>query len=234
MTMSYLLQASPLTRLFLPEWHYQCLEDPKLLFSDKPFRVRVPRAVGAIELTHGVPVLASSLLKQPDKKTREITDDEVSPLVLWLTNPQNYETDQWGIVEIPVEQDLADTIMALIYDGKDKERADFLSDMKTKLAKTVIDARKLADERVMRACGKMYQTVKATVEHMKKTNAGIYSPSYSEALAMTVMKDSIANRRKPDEQAAKMMQNAMASMESGGIAEPARAQAPVAEVNVGV
>lgn len=223
---AYLLQASPLTRIFLPEWHYKCLDDPKLLFDTTPFRVRVPRAVGAIELTHGKPVLAASLIRQEGKQTREITDDEVSPLVLWLTNSQNSETDQWGVVEIPVEQDLADTIMALVHSGDDAERIRFMDNMKSKMAKTIMEARELADNRVMRACGKMYQTVKSTVEHMKKTNAGVYSPSYSEALAMTVMKDSIAMRRKPDERAAQMMQSAMSSMQSGGISAPTPTAAP--------
>lgn len=218
--MSYLLQASPLTRIFLPEWHYKCLEDPKLLFSSAPFRVRVPRAVGSIELTHGKPVLAASLIKQEGKKTREVTEDEVSPLVLWLTNTQNSETDQWGIVEIPVEQDLADTVMSLVYEGKDDERQKFMEHMKKKMAETIKQARELADARVMRACGKMYNTVKSTVEHMKKTNAGVYAPSYSEALAMTVMKDQIETRRKPDERAAALMRGAMSSMESDGVSTP--------------
>ncbi len=209
----YLLQASTLTKLFLPEWHYRCLEEPKLLADPTPFRVHIPRAVGAIELWHNKPVLASSLISQSGKKTREVTEDEVTPLVQWLTNIQNSETDQWGVVEIAVEQDLADTIMALIYEGKTDEREKFMQNMKAKMSAAVMQAREIADQRVMRSCGKIYNVVKQTVEHMKKNNSGVYSPSYSEALAMTVMKDTIAQRKRPDEAAAHMMRNAMSQME---------------------
>jgi hypothetical protein len=210
----YLLQASTLTKLFLPEWHMKCLENPKILADPTPFRVHIPRAVGAIELWHNRPVLAASLIAQPGKKkSREVTDDEVTPLVQWLTNPQNSETDQWGVVEIPVENDLADTIMAMIYEGKTDEREKFMQSMKAKMGKAVAQARELADQRVMRSCDKIYKVVKQTVEHMKKTNSGVYSPSYSEALAMTVMKDTISARRRPDEAAANMMRQAMSQME---------------------
>lgn len=81
------------------------------------------------------------------------------------------------------------------------------------MAAGIIDARQKADARVMRACGKMYNVVKSTVESMKKEGKGIYSPSYAEALAMEVMKDTIASRRKPDERAQEMMRAAMSQME---------------------
>jgi preprotein translocase subunit SecD len=212
----YLLQASVLTKLFLPEWHFKCLEDPKTLFDTRaePFRVRIPRAVGAIELYHNKPVLASSLLAYPEgvKKTREVTDDEVSPLVEWLTNPQNSETHQWGVVEIKVERDIADTIMAMLYEGKTEEREDLLKKSRERMGKAIQEARLIADERVMQMCGKIYSTVKSTVEHMKKNNIGVYSPSYAEALAMTVMKDQISAHRVPNDRASAMMNAAIGQM----------------------
>lgn len=210
-TTSYVVQASPLTRIFLPEWHDRCLADPKLLMSQEPFLVRVPRPTGSIELVHNKPTLATSLLVR--SKEREVTEDEVSPLVLWLTGEQNTETDIYGIVDVPIQDNVADAIMALIYEGDDKKRVKLIEETRRTMAKGIVTARERADARVMRACGKMYSVVKATVEDMKKNGKGVYSPSYAEALALEVMKDTISQRRKPDERAAEMLRGAMEQME---------------------
>jgi hypothetical protein len=208
----YVLQASPLTRIFLPEWQDQCLADPSILTKvDKPFKVHIPRPCGAIELWHNKPTLASSLL--PKNKDRLVEEDEISPLVAWLTDEQRAETDIYGVVDVPIQDNIADAIMALLYeDGTDK-RAKLLEHTRKEMAKGIVSARQRADARVMRACGKMYNVVKETVEDMKKNGKGVYSPSYSEALALEVMKDVISQRRKPDERAAEMMKGAMSQLE---------------------
>lgn len=209
---SYVIQASPLTRIFLPEWHDRCLANPELLKSDEPFTIHIPRPSGAIELVHNKPTLASSLLQKT--KEREVTEDEVSPLVLWLTNEQNTETDIYGVVDVPIQDSVADAIMAMIYEGDDKKRVKLVEETRKKMAEGIVTARARADARVMRACGKMYGVVKATVEDMKKNGKGIYSPSYAEALALEIMKDTIAARRKPDERASEMLKNAMAQIDN--------------------
>lgn len=173
--------------------------------------MRVPRPTGSIELVHNKPTLATSLLVR--SKEREVTEDEVSPLVLWLTGEQNTETDIYGIVDVPIQDNVADAIMALIYEGDDKKRVKLIEETRRSMAKGIVTARERADARVMRACGKMYSVVKATVEDMKKNGKGVYSPSYAEALALEVMKDTISQRRKPDERAAEMLRGAMEQME---------------------
>ncbi len=208
---SYVIQASPLTRIFLPEWHDRCLAEPKLLMSPEPFLIRVPRATGSIELWHNKPTLASSLLIRT--KEREVTEDEVSPLVLWLTGEQNSETDIYGIVDVPIQDNVADAIMAILYEGDSKKSEKLIIETRKNMAKGIVTARERADFRVMRQCGKMYNVVKSTVEQMKKDGKGIYSPSYAEALALEVMRDTIAQRRKPDERAAEMMRGAMSHLE---------------------
>lgn len=210
-TTSYVIQSSPLSRIFLPEWHDLCLADPKLLLSSDPFVVRIPRPTGSIELIHNKPTLASSLLART--KERKVEEDEVSPLVMWLTGEQNSETDIYGVVDVPIQDNVADAIMALIYEGDDKKRVKLIEETRKNMAKGIVTARERADARVMRACGKMYSIVKATVEDMKKNGKGIYSPSYAEALALEIMKDTISQRRKPDERAAEMMKGAMSHLE---------------------
>jgi hypothetical protein len=208
---SYLVQASPLTRIFLPEWHDLCLSDPSLLMKTEPFLVRIPRPSGAVELIHNKPILASALL--PRSKERDVTEDEVSPLVLWLTGEQVSETDIYGVVDVPIQENVADAIMSLIYENDDKKRFKLIEETRKQMAKGITTARERADARVMRACGKMYSIVKTTVEDMKKNGKGVYSPSYSEALALEVMKDTIAQRRKPDERAAELLRGAMEHLE---------------------
>lgn len=208
---SYVIQASPLTRIFLPEWHDRCLQDLKLLMSKEPFKIHIPRPTGAIELVHNKPTLASSLIVHT--KERKVDEDEISPLVLWLTGEMNSETDIYGIVDVPIQDNVADAIMALLYEGDEKKRDKLIADTRKNMAAGIMTARERADARVMRACGKMYSVIKTTVDDMKKNNKGIYSPSYAEALALEVMRDQISLRRKPDERAAEMMKVAMSQVD---------------------
>lgn len=206
--MTYVLQASPLSRIWASAQERElCLADPKRLTLKTPFEVFIPRACGAIVLTHNKPTLASSLLTKT--KEREVSEDEVSPLVAWLTDERNQETDIYGVVSIPIQENIADAFMSLVHEENDKARAKLVEETRKRMADGIIEARKIADARVMRACGKMYSIVKSTVESMKKDGKGIYSPSYAEALALEVMKDTIKGRRAPEEKAAKMMNSAM-------------------------
>lgn len=209
---TYVVQASPLTRIFLPEWHDKCLADPQLLLSPQPFKIRVPRPSGSVELVHNQPTLAASLLTRTQE--RQVTEDEVSPLVRWLTEDDEFETDCWGIVAVPIQDNVADAIMALMtIDGDDKKRLKLLEETRKQMAKGIQSARARADARVMRACGKIYSVVKSTVEDMKKNGKGVYAPSYAEALAFEVMKDTISKRRQPDERAAELMRGALDQMQ---------------------
>lgn len=214
--MTYIVQASPLTKIFLPEWHDKCLSNPELIVKVEPFRVVVPRPCGSIELTHNVPVIASSLIAKV--KERKVTEDEISPLVEWLTNEQNAETDIYGIVAIPIETNVADAIMALVYDidGSDKQKK-LMSELKKNMIKNINSARERADARVIRQCEKVYNMIKATVSTLKQSGKGVYSPSYSEALALDILKDQIKQRRAPDDRATGIFDKAMADMQPQGM-----------------
>jgi hypothetical protein len=210
---SYLIQASALTKIFLEDWHEEALRDPTSLFAaNQKFVVEIPRPCGAIRLHHNVPTLASSLLVKT--KERMVQDDEVSPLVDWLTNEANAETDIYGVVSVPIETNVADAIMALMYDekGADKQ-GKLLAELKKNIGKNIATARERADVRVLRQCGKMYDTVRSTVQVMKKDGKGVYSPSYAESLAMTVLQDQIALKRRPNDKAQALFDKAMAGIQ---------------------
>lgn len=210
----YICQASPLTKIFLPEWHERCLSNPEVIFQNdpkNPWKVAIPRPSGAIELLHNVPVIASSLIVKT--KERKITEDEVSPLVDWLTNEQNSETDIYGVVAVAIETNVADAIMALVYEKNSEKASESLIDeIKKQIAGNLVSARDRADKRVLRQCEKMYDIVRSTISDMKKDGKGSYAPSYSEALALEILKDQVKLRRKPDERAAGIFNRAMEDM----------------------
>lgn len=199
----YVVQASPLTKIFLPEWHERCLSSPEIVVQSSPFVVRIPRPTGAIELTHNIPIIASTLLPKTmfDQSTgktfnKKIEEDVVSPLVSWLTEENNSETDIYGVVAVPIEMNVADAIMTLIHESDDvKAEVKLIKDIKKKLSKDIGDARARADARVMRHCDKMYRVVVQTVNQLKKDGKGVYNPSYTEALALDILKDQIQKRR---------------------------------------
>jgi len=206
----YVVQSSVLTKLRLPEWQQACLENPKLLYSPEPFSVRIPRASGDVTLIHKKITPGWELLK---KNPNRVTDeDEITPLVNWLTDEHNTETDIWGVVAIKVGDDITNSIMTLMMEN-DKERVkEMMDDTQSKMRQEFAKAQKIADERVMRACGRIYNVVKSTVEDMKKNNKGIYDPSFSEALCFEVMKDTIRKRSEPHMKAKEMMDNAFSAL----------------------
>ncbi len=209
---TYLVQASPLTKIFLEEWHDKCLANPAIAVKAEKFKVMIPRQCGAIELWHGVPTLASTLIKK--NKERLASEDEISPLVEWLTNESNGETDIYGVVSVPIETNVADAIMALLYDEKgEKKQEKLLSELKKNMAASISTARERADARVLRQCGKMYDMVRATVQAMKKDGKGVYAPSYAEALALAVLNEQITEKRKPDDKAQAIFERAISDIQ---------------------
>jgi len=206
--MTYVVQASPLTKIFLPQWQEVCLKDPEKILANVPFDVVIPRPCGSITLTHGVPVVASELIKR--SKERKIEEDETAPLVAWLTDERNAETDIYGIVAVPIEGNVAEAIMTLVSSGSNEGQVkDLMAKVKKEMAASIVSARERADARVMRQCHKMYSVVRETVRAMKADNKGVYSPSYSEALAMDILRDQIKVSRAPDDKAQSIFQGAM-------------------------
>lgn len=204
--MIYILQASPVTRLCLPEWHTRCLDKPDLLYSKEPFEVFIPRTCGGIRLTHMKITPPTDLIP---RGPRLVEEDEVRPLVSWLTDETSQETDMYGVVAVEVGNDLADAVMSLIITGDDKKAKEAMADTRSEMQKAFKEAVAKADERVMRACGRMYNIVRQTVDYMKKNNLGVYSPSIAEALSFEIMGATMAERKAQESKAQAMMDKAM-------------------------
>lgn len=216
----YLIQASPLTKIFLKEWQERCLAEPALAAESCDFDVTIPRPVGSITLSHMKPVVASTLIPRSmyDEQTKKshkikIEEDVVSPLVAWLTEENNSETDIWGVVSVPIETNVADAVMTLVH-GKDAQKAaaKLINEIQKKLQADLVDARERADKRVLRHCNKMYNVVLQTVNEIKKAGKGGYQASYTEALALDILKDQIKARRQATEQSQAIFDKALSEV----------------------
>lgn len=127
----YVMQASPLSRIFLPRWQRELIAKPALIFELKEkFEVIVPRASGAIRLWSMKPVHMFNLLpkkaytQDAEGKLREVkgarqgVGDETRDLVPWLTGGPDgmgsEETDIYGIVQLDIGTDVVSDMVELM------------------------------------------------------------------------------------------------------------------------
>lgn len=205
--MSFVIQASPLTKIFLHrEWADKCIQNPELIYSDETFTVVVPRSMGAIVLTHGRPVAFQDVLSK--QKNRKIEADETRDVIPWLTGGENgrmsQETDIYGIVSIDLGSSYTGllTNMLMLEAAADKapERKDQIIEHRAKLQakaldetkRAIVDARNRADERVIRACKSTFTYLYRQYQRNIEDGKGKYEPSPSEALCAFVLRDMLA------------------------------------------
>ena len=190
----YLIQASPLTKLFTEEWGKKCLRDPSLLTApEATFEVRIPRATGGVVLQHNTPLHVSTLL--PVQNTREVSMDEITPLVHWLCGGQDAageETDIYGVVAIEVNIDMTAELITMLNKGfsakKMQERYDTMAQS---IQGQIGVTRDRADARVKRALKATYNNLVAEWQRIKEKGGGVYAPSVSEALAAHILASEI-------------------------------------------
>jgi len=214
----YVVQASPLSKIFCREWEEKCLEDPSIIAKSEPglFKVSIKRPSGGIVLHHMKPVHASTLIPRlqtlPDggqSKTRDVDDDEVSPLVQWLAGVDGRyceDTDIYGVVAIDVGNQFESALQELMHltmeTAADGTKKDSVLKKQAAVQKAIIVdmdeklklARKQADERVKRALAITHNNLLKSWEALKSDGKGTYAPSSQEALGYFVMKAEIDRR----------------------------------------
>lgn len=208
----YVIQASPLSKLFMAEWSNQCLKDPKRLVDpEHKFWVRIPRACGGIVMEHNVPQHVSKLL--PYQDTREVTQDEVTPLVNWLCggpDGNGEETDIYGVVAVEINVDItADLVSMLTTRVSAKAIAARQAEIVEQLQQQIISTREIADKRVKRALKATYNNLVAEWERIKQAGGGVYAPSVSEALAAHVLAEEIKSHAETTQAAFDLVAKAM-------------------------
>ncbi len=212
--MSYVVQASPYTKMFVPEWEQKCVEDPRLIEATSPglFTVRIKRPIGGLVLEHLKPRHVSTLLPRlstmPDGSkavTRKVEEDEVSPLLQWLTDPASEETDIWGVVEIEIGNQFEDAMTELIglalQGGNEDEQQAVIKrqiaiqrEVASNMSVRIAEARKVADDRVKRALRITHNNLIKSWENLRGEGKGTYEPSTQESLGYRVLKAELDRR----------------------------------------
>jgi hypothetical protein len=190
----YVIQASPLSKLFTAEWGKKCLKDPSLLTDPAAtFEMRIPRNCGGIVMPHNSPLHVSTLL--PQQNTREVVLDEITPLVHWLCGGEDgstEETDIYGVVAIEVNVDMTAELITMLNKGfSAKKMQDRYEQMSKSIQGQIGVTRDKADARVKRALKATYNNLVAEWQRIKEKGGGVYAPSVSEALAAHILASEI-------------------------------------------
>lgn len=224
----YIVQASPLTRIYMTEWHHALLEDPELIFkSDPPFTVTIPRSAGAVVLTHNKPVHVSTLIPVTGKRKLDEAGSETRDLTHWLL--EGRDTNIYGVVGIEIGSDIMDTLSLLV--SMDAEAAaeaiaKAQAEMVGKIRLQLVSAREKADERVKEAMRTTHRNLQKQWKEMESLGMGKYDPSASEAVGAFVLSAEISKVATTDKRKQQLMDGAMKAMGATiGGAEGVRAQA---------
>ena len=220
----YVVQASPLSKLFMKAWTGKCEEDPAIVLDPKiEFEIVIPRTNGAIRLTHNKPIHISKLEPHnPQRVKDDYLVDDLDGTVLWLCGGEdgngNEETDIYGVVGLNIDMDLSSALSDVALfdeeDSKAKEKAakkyqDIQKALLTKTKTALQDAREKADFRVKRAMKNTHINLMKQYETLQTQGMGKYAPSVAEAVGAYVLKTEIeksgANRRKMVEMLAATM-----------------------------
>lgn len=131
--MMYYICASPLVKIYLPEWHDRLLANPDLIYDDEtPFEFNIRRGMGGIKVKFNTPQ------QIPPKLARD--NKELMSLYNWLTGGPNgtdcQETEIYGIVVFDPKINLIET-----YD-----QISMLEDLASEDSKKAMEARKRQNE----------------------------------------------------------------------------------------
>lgn len=219
--MSYLIQASSLTKLFMREYERLCEEYPEFVKTpwDHPlagkktddgeevpqrrFKVFVPRSMGGITMVHNTPMHISKLV--PDQKNRkkdEQSTNEAKNLENWLAGDEDGrptpETNIFGIVRLNVDLDVSSAIVDIAdlaennQKTAEKEYKDLRMELLERTKGAVKEAKKIADEKVMGEIRVTYRNLKTTYDNMKAEGKGTYAPSVAEYVGAFILSDEIS------------------------------------------
>lgn len=185
------------------KYQRECEANPDFVFDTTPFDVEVKRSAGNIVMTHNKPVQVSKLMPvQKNKINDSFNAGELESLVLWLTGgddgARSEETDIYGVVTLKVDMDISSALVDIAQltedenneEGKKKAVKDYQDLQRQLIARTkdsLVEARKLADDRVKRALRVTHMNLMKQYETMKSQGLGVYAPSVAEAVGAHVL-----------------------------------------------
>lgn len=193
---------SPLVKIFQPQWQQKLIDNPELIMdeSEKGWDMYIPKPSGAYGIRWSTPKEESSII-----------------LIEWLTGGfdgnQSAETDEYGIVQVPI--DAADTgeifakLQNLIDADDPKAIKAALQGQKANLKGAMTRAREMSDARVWRAISRVYTHIKSQYKRNKESNLGLYDPSPTEYLCVELMNRKLATENQREGKMAARMADMM-------------------------
>lgn len=219
--MSFVIQASPLTKIFLHrDWTDRCIDNPELIHKSTPglFKVTIPRSMGAIVIDHLTPVAHQDLV--PRQPNRKVEHDETRDVVPWLTGGEGgtrfSETDIYGVVQVDLGMNYTQLLSQLLMleasadiphigENPDQTAARKAQAVdrtrkvqeaaKAKIQEALAAARERANERVMRAARTTFSFLHRQFQRNIEQGMGRYEPTGQEALCAFILRDQITKAR---------------------------------------
>lgn len=199
--MAYFIAASPLVKIYLPEWHDRLLEEPDLIHDYKtPFSFVVDTGSTGIRVNFNTP---QQVHGGDDKQNRSVHH--------WLTGgPDGHlarDSDIYGIVEFNPQMDLVETMdqfsqmdqilaMGELTKKEAAEEAAKLHEQRKFAAAKLHAARervkKLSEERIRRAIRFNHNNLIKQWQTNEEMKMGKYPPSITEMLGAGAIEGEIA------------------------------------------
>ncbi len=229
--MSHVVAASPISKIFLPDWSRKCAENPALIEDiDVAFKIIIPTSTGALGPFHyGIPV---DLRELPTLK--KFGDDKRHENIMeWLANSSsehaaNHETDVYGIVQadlgIDIQAFLSEKFAIETRIKKTTDQAK-IADLKAQIVKiettlaqategTQDKARELADTKVMRVVRNAWARIQREWQMLDESKQQRLAPSHTEICIMHVLRKEIGAQKESRSKIMESMQGLMEEQRS--------------------
>ena len=223
------ISASPLVKVYLPQWHERLLDEPDLIFreysNDEPtFTFDIPRGIKAFKMTFNKPVAVHGS-----------DDKEIESLYQWLIGEMaqsQHETDCYGVVPFDPNIDMVGTLdhMASLEalasgDAKKALRAKqeldkIQKDIGERMSKLRTEVKKQSEARIKRAMKTNHNNLIRQWQTNVEQGLGKYPPSIAEALGRHALDKEIAVMESKQAKLARFME---ADVQQVGKPQAARA-----------
>lgn len=200
-TTRLVISASPLVKIYLPQWHDRLLENPDLINKvyandETTFDFDIPRGIRAFRMTFNKPIAVVA--------GRE---SEVETLYNWLigeSGMSQHETDCYGVVPFDPQFDMISTLdhmasLEALANGDvkkamaaKKELDKLQKDTAERIAKLRVDVKKQSEARIKRAMKNVHSNLIKQWQRNEESGMGKYPPSMTEALGRYAMNAEIA------------------------------------------
>ncbi len=207
----YCISASPYTKIFLPEWEDQIMEDPNLITDDKvPFHFNVPFTTGAVGMFEFNEIMRLDDLPCVKRRLPEDRKGLFNILTGGTSGLEYRETALWGIVAVNLEMDMTKHtvesmhLQAEAIRSKDEKKVAAIKKKRDDIEKKFQEqywaaqssAKKVANEKVFDFIKFTAENLKDQWQKLKEDGKQPYNASTSELGCLFVLKDYLVDKSK--------------------------------------